>query len=268
MKRFIWLGCLFGISSSAFAYEFGGTLVYGHSGKEGANVTCNECHSGGQLPGVTLTGPNALTAGEQGTFTFTMTGGAGIVGGLDVALSDSLATLISTDPNTAIVTQRNKPGELIHTRAIPFQDGPNNTRVLTLSFVVQAPPFGGPLTIYAAGNSTNDQLNDTGDKASTTTFVIDVQGPDASVDPVADGGNPAEDGGGTSADSGGKTADGGAPGADLGGAQPDQGDVKSGDAGGCAIRGPSSARSAAPLCAFALVLLIGRIHRRSRPLAR
>jgi hypothetical protein len=63
--------------------------ISGHSGKQGQ--ICNQCHKGGTTPTVALTGPSTLMPGESAQDTFTITGGAEVRAGFNVAEDDSAA---------------------------------------------------------------------------------------------------------------------------------------------------------------------------------
>src|SRR4051812_18654219 len=82
--RFAIRGCVLGFiaftSRTALASADG---ISGYSGRDGS--TCSGCHAGGSKPTATLTGPTSLTVGQEGTFTFTLSGGPAVHGGLDVA---------------------------------------------------------------------------------------------------------------------------------------------------------------------------------------
>lgn len=154
------------VSGSALATGSGKT---GYSGKGGS--TCNACHSGGATPTVAMDGPTTLAAGAEGTYTFTISGGAGIVGGFNVATSRSTANLV---PGTG---QKKTGAELTQSTPKAFSSGE-----VSFTFTMTAPPEGGGMvTIYAAGNSTNDNNGDSGDKAAALTWDVTIE--DA-VDPV------------------------------------------------------------------------------------
>src|SRR5256885_16563094 len=78
---------------SAFGY------AAGISAYSGMNVTtCNACHTPQSATNatLTLTGPTALTSGQVGTYTLTLSGGPGVKAGLDVAVDTAAATLSSS----------------------------------------------------------------------------------------------------------------------------------------------------------------------------
>ena len=61
------------LAASAALANAGG--VVGYSGKPPA-ADCNGCHTGGNAPTVSITGPNTLAAGATGTYTFTVSAGS------------------------------------------------------------------------------------------------------------------------------------------------------------------------------------------------
>ncbi len=153
------------VAADARAHEDG---ISGYSGKSG--TICNQCHSGGATPTVSLSGPTSLQAGASGTYTLTITGGAAVAGGLDAALDSASLTagahLATVSPSTQLVS-----GEVTHTAPVSFAGGS-----LSFQLSVVAPPAARTMTLYAAGNSTNHNGEDSGDKAAATTMSITVTG--------------------------------------------------------------------------------------------
>jgi hypothetical protein len=153
------------VAGDARAHEDG---IDGYSGKSG--TFCNKCHSGGATPTVTLSGPASLPAGGSATYTLTIKGGAAAAGGLDVALDDASlgagAHLATVSPSTQLMG-----GEVTHTTPVSFTSGS-----LSFQFSIAAPPAPRTMTLYAAGNSTNHNGEDSGDKAAATTMSISVTG--------------------------------------------------------------------------------------------
>lgn len=142
------------------------TGITGVSGKAGS--FCNQCHSGGATPTVTLSGPAALAPGQRATYTLTITGGAAVAGGLDAALDDAAlaagATLATVSPSTQLSN-----GEITHTQPVSFSGA-----TLTFQFAVTAPASARTMTLYAAGNSTNHDGTNSGDRAAAATLAITV----------------------------------------------------------------------------------------------
>lgn len=136
----------------------------GFSGKQG--MTCNQCHTGGVAPTVTVTGPASLMPGASATYTVTMTGGAAVRGGFNAATS---AGGLIAGANSKVVS-----GEVTQTAPVAFAAG-----ALAFSFTLQAPMQPGPLTLYAAGNSVNNNTTVAGDQAAAATFNVVVVDPNA-----------------------------------------------------------------------------------------
>src|SRR3954447_6021115 len=84
------------VSGLAFANASG---AIGYSGAPGTG-SCNDCHSGGAAPSVSLTGPDTLAAGQSGTYTFTVTGGSRV--GANIAITEMLAALNPVSANLGI----------------------------------------------------------------------------------------------------------------------------------------------------------------------
>src|SRR5437764_193912 len=145
------------------------TGITGASGKSG--FICNKCHSGGATPTVQLTGPSMLMAGAHATYTFTISGGAAVAGGLDAALDDASlaagARLATVSPLTQLLN-----GEVTHTQPHDFAAG-----ALTFQFAVAAPAAARTMTLWVAGNSTNHDGTNSGDKAAGTSMTITVAAP-------------------------------------------------------------------------------------------
>jgi hypothetical protein len=159
------IGALLMLAADARAHEDG---ISGYSGK--SSTICSECHSGGATPTVSLSGPTSLQAGASGTYTLTITGGAAVAGGLDAALDSASLTagahLATVSASTQILS-----GEVTHTAPVSFTGGS-----LSFQLSVVAPPAARTMTLYAAGNSTNHNGEDSGDKAAATTMSITVTG--------------------------------------------------------------------------------------------
>ncbi len=152
------------VSGSALANSSG---ISGRSGKDGASVTCAECHSGGATPTVTIEGPNTLAPGATGNYTFIVRGGPARGAGFNVAVSDEKATLNAVSGSGA----RKLSGELTHTTIRSFTNGEAR-----FDFTLVAPADPGRITLYGAGNSVNDNGTDEGDASATTTLDINVGG--------------------------------------------------------------------------------------------
>jgi hypothetical protein len=235
------------------------TGITGASGKGGD--FCNKCHSGGATPTVMLTGPAVLAPGGMATYTLTITGGAAVAGGLDAALDDAAlaagATLGTVTANTRVAA-----GEVTHNQPLPFDQG-----TLKILFSVKASDDARAITLYVAGNSTNKDGTNSGDRGAATTMAINVVVPDlAGATDAASGASDlataAPDLAGAPSPSGRDMA---TPAGDSGSAGPPAGM----SSGGCAVvpgrHGAARGRTGEATTLVALMaLLLGRIVRLSR----
>lgn len=161
------VGVLF-LTSLVVAVRFPQASSTGISGFSGApmtdELTCNECHSGGVPPTVTIAGPSLVTPGSTHSFTLTISGGQQRGGGLDVAADGG--TLVATD----LVGTRVQFGEIVHnsTRNVDVN------RQVIWSFDWIAPPTEGTVTLFGAGNSVNLSQGANGDRAGLATLEITV----------------------------------------------------------------------------------------------
>jgi hypothetical protein len=170
---------------NALAYQNG---VAGYSGQSGP--TCTACHVGGGTPVVFVSGPSSLDAGDVGSFTFTIMGGAAVVGGLDIAVSGD-ATLVP-GPDTI-----SAGGDLTHRSPKPFATG-----TVIWNFSLQTGFDGGLITLYAAGNSCNGDGTPNGDDSADTMFTVQVA---PGSGPPPDDAGAVEDAGTSGPDSGSTT---------------------------------------------------------------
>lgn len=148
--------------------------VSGYSGGPPNHQTCNDCHSGGGAPTVTLTGPGTLTAGQTASYTLTVSGGAGARAGIDIMVDEPQAKLNPSGGGVGIDF-----GELHQTSPASFSGGS-----VSFPFSLTAPPFAASLTIYATGNSVNGDGSTGGDRASATTLAVTVTGGSGMNPPV------------------------------------------------------------------------------------
>ena len=155
------------IATPALAHEGG---ITGYSGKSSSN--CTDCHNGGTTPTVSFTGPSTLATGATGTYTFEVKGGAGSVGGLDIAVSGTSAKLAVVDAKTKLASK-----EITHTAAKSFSSGS-----VSWQFDVTAPSSAGSFTIYGYGVSANGDDSPDGDNAAGATLSVSVSSSSAIVD--------------------------------------------------------------------------------------
>jgi hypothetical protein len=140
--------------------------ITGYSGNPATGgSTCNNCHNGGIVPTVTITGPTAVPANTIATYMLTISGGQEIAGGLDVSATDGLLDILPGATDTRLFNS-----EITHTE--PKTADTDGT--VTFSFQWQAPETVGKVTLYGAGNSVNLMNGSSGDAASSTTLAITV----------------------------------------------------------------------------------------------
>ena len=166
--------------------------VSGFSGASGG-VSCNQCHTGGAEPTVTLAGPTTVFAGDEIIYTLTVAGGQTMAAGLDVAVSDGTLATLANSLYTKMVN-----GEVTHhnsdltQKASPSypsygHDGgpkciaddcsqvPGGEVVFTFNWT--APETAVSVTMFGAGNSVDLSGNNSGDRAGTDTLTITVIDP-------------------------------------------------------------------------------------------
>src|SRR4051812_20331341 len=152
--------CLVILCALAAVAEARPTGISGASGKSG--TICNRCHSGGATPTVSLSGPSTLAVGGHATYTFTITGGAAVAGGLDAALDDASlaagASLATVSPHTQLLN-----GEVTHTQPNDFSGG-----FLSFQLAGHAPPAAPnarTLMLWVAGDLAHRHGRKRGDRA-------------------------------------------------------------------------------------------------------
>lgn len=152
---------------ASFVFHAYSSGITGVTLKNGQGCTCH----GGLASGVTVTinGPASLQVGETGNYTVTVTGGPLVKAGTNIAAS--------TGTLTAGTGLQLMSGELTHTAP----KSPDNNTV-TFSFQYTAPATTGNVTLYANGNSVNDNGGSDGDswnfasnKVISVTNIIPVE---------------------------------------------------------------------------------------------
>ncbi len=145
----------------------------GYTGKNGP--TCSACHKGGTTPTVTITGPQALTAGHVAEYKVRVqTSAAGV--GMGGAATDGVTVTPST--NT-----KQKFAEVAHSSVLAPSNG-----AAEFTFKIQAPPTNGPITVYAIGNAVDNNRNASGDAARAAAFDVTVTGGQNPAPPEVDAG--------------------------------------------------------------------------------
>jgi glucose/arabinose dehydrogenase len=164
---------LLGWTAQADASRFGRD---GFSGNPATNAgaTCTACHApGATTPTVTISGPSTLDANTIAEYTVTIAGGPGATGGVGVSSTRAAGSFEAVGSDVHVVGD-----ELSHTQPKAFSSG-----AVSFRFRWRAPAWNGPVTLYAAGNSSNGQLNLLGDGIATRPFTVTVQNGNAEPPP-------------------------------------------------------------------------------------
>lgn len=155
-------------STPAQAFQTGQVLHNGNP--DNGAFLCSECHSGEPSPAaIEITGPTELAPGESGTFTATVTGGPGAVGGFNLSSTGHLGDLGTLGADTRLFFN-----EITHTEPKAFANG-----AASFEFTWTAPPEPQPIVLYAAGVSGNGDERNSGDSVAATTFAVEVREPDS-----------------------------------------------------------------------------------------
>jgi hypothetical protein len=141
----------------------------GCSGKPGIPndvcTSCGNCHTGGPVPSVALTGPATLTSGATATYTLTVSTSL-VETGCDIAAT----TGVTIAPVTGNL--QNSFGELTQPSPQPTVGG-----TTTYQFSVIGPQYGGTIELWASGVGANGNGGVGGDGATDTSMMITVDGP-------------------------------------------------------------------------------------------
>lgn len=140
----------------------------GFSGNPSTNggATCTVCHApGAAVPAVSLSGPTVVGAGTTNEYMVSITGGPAVTGGVNISVSDFAGLLEPSDLELHLIEN-----DLSHTAPKVFEGNE-----ITFSFLWTAPEYNTDVTLYAAGNSSNDQLDLIGDGINADTLDITVQ---------------------------------------------------------------------------------------------
>jgi glucose/arabinose dehydrogenase len=149
----------------ADASRFGRNGFSGDPDTNGGAV-CSVCHAPGeaQSPQVFLQGPTQVDAGDTVRYTVTLLGGPAVTGGVNVSVSGAVGSLVPVDDSLQLVAE-----ELAHTEPQPFAGDQ-----LTFAFDWTAPAWDTDVVFYAAGNSTNGNLDLENDGVASATFDVAV----------------------------------------------------------------------------------------------
>jgi len=142
--------------------------ITGYSGNPATNggAICTNCHSGGIVPTVTLSGPASVAPGATNSYALTISGGQRVGGGLDVSATGG--SLASAGSDTQV-----QGGEITQ-RSPKAADAGGN---VVFNFNWTAPLSPGAVTMYGAGNSVNLSGGTSGDNAAKSSLAIVVQAP-------------------------------------------------------------------------------------------
>ena len=163
--------------SRALAFPNGvSTMNFGPQG-------CNQCHSGGQAPTVTLMGPTTVDPSSTNEYSLVIDViGSQTSGGLNV--SDDFGTLAiggSNAAQTQTTSAADGRTEITHMSPKPASGG-----AISFSFLWTAPGSFTSTTLRAWGNAVNLNGSSTGDRASFTslTIVSSKPGPNPTATPT------------------------------------------------------------------------------------
>lgn len=160
-----------GLNAAPSAAFSGG--ITGHSGNPAVNfgATCSACHGGGSAPVVELAGPASVAPGSVHTYVLTVQSAVPAqqtAAGLNVSATAGLLASLGADTQLL-------DGEITHTAA-KANDG---SGLASFSFQWTAPATAQTLTLYAAGNSVDQDGFPFGDNGANTALVIEVADPTA-----------------------------------------------------------------------------------------
>lgn len=268
------IAALWSLSASA---NNGG--VAGYTGKPSSAApqgeSCNQCHTGGTAPQVSITGPASLEGGKAAEYTLVVMTGQTRAAGAIAATDGVLLT------PTASGGLRDSFGEMVQDGSRAVAGGQ-----ATFTFRVTAPTSGNTLRLWATGMAASGQGTG-GDRSVSITRDIAVTG--GLPPPAEDAGTPASSGGSSGApgvDGGASsttTGGGGVTGAgdEPSGSDPDDEDDGSGSgnetgggadrrraagsqAGSCAASQLSGSRSIEIAAAMAIALALAGVRRSRR----
>lgn len=141
------------------------TLSFGVNG-------CNQCHSGGAVPVVNLSGPTAVEQGATSEYTLTIhqIGSQGR-GGLNLSAASGVLSVGGS--NSAMTKTLNAAGraEITHTGSKGAVGS-----VVTFSFLWTAPNAPATVTLNGWGNAVNGTGSSAGDRAAKASLTVFVAG--------------------------------------------------------------------------------------------
>ena len=142
----------------------------GHSGNPDHDngLICTKCHGGGDVPVVTLTGPDTVAPGSTNEYILQVAEGQRDSAGMNVSTTGGSLGMPSGSSDLKI-----QGGELTHNGGAKPVD---SDALAIFTFLWTAPNTPGEVTLYGAGNSTNGDLRNSGDNAAAVTMLIQVSG--------------------------------------------------------------------------------------------
>ena len=178
-RRLNVLVCIMAIGAAARALAF----PSGVSTMNFGSLGCNQCHTGGQTPTVSLTGPTTVDPSSTNEYTLVINViGSQTSGGLNV--SDDFGTLAVGGSNAG-QTQKTSGAdgrtEITHMNPKPASGG-----AITFSFLWTAPGSFTSATLRAWGNAVNLNGSSTGDRAAFTSLTVmsSMPGPNPTATPT------------------------------------------------------------------------------------
>ncbi len=154
---------IIGSASTARAFPSGvSTANFGPLG-------CNQCHTGGQTPTVTLVGPGTVAPGSTTEYTLAITAvGTQTLGGFNVSSTfGTLATGGANASHTQPTTGADGRREITH-----FDPKPASGGAISFSFLWTAPDSFTSVTLNAWGNAVNGNASPTGDLSVMVSLVV------------------------------------------------------------------------------------------------
>ncbi|MBC8042249.1 MAG: T9SS type A sorting domain-containing protein [Rhizobacter sp.] len=128
--------------------------ITGRTKKNSSGCTCHGTVSAAAAVTASISGPASLAAGETATYTLTVSGGPAVKAGVNIATINGELGTVSTE-------LQKLSNELTHVGGVPIAFSGGSASV---QFSYTAPSTAGSDTIYANGNSTNDDGGNYGDE--------------------------------------------------------------------------------------------------------
>lgn len=149
-----------------FVVERAAAFSTGITGLTTSSTGCNQCHSGGSTPSVSLVGPTNVSPGSTTEYVLEITTiGSQTFGGLDAAASGgALSVGGSHSTGTQLVS-----GEITHTAKKAGSGG-----VVRFSFLWTAPSAPGTFELRAWGNAVNGNGSSSGDRAAFVSLSVNT----------------------------------------------------------------------------------------------